>query len=406
VSDIAIRASGASKRFRLYRRRRQSLKEVLVNRSRGEWQELWALRDASFVVHRGEVVGIIGENGSGKSTTLKLLAGILFVDEGSIETHGRVSSLLELGAGFQGEYTGRENIFLYGALLGLSRRDIQQKFDQIVEFSELGPFIEYPVKNYSSGMYMRLGFAVAVHLDPEILLVDEVLAVGDAHFQQKCFDHMEALREANTTIVLVSHDLDSVRRFCGRAIWLDHGHVAADGPSGETTERYLDAVAGQPTLATGAGVEVPGFGRLTGEVQILSVRLLGEGGRETRSLFPEEPLEIEIRYRSERGGQRLQVILHVFRSNDGLLCTEANSVDDYFDALLPPGEGFITLRYPRLSLSSGTYDISILLLDRDTGRMHDYHEHRHPFTIRGGNALVSLEREWAVRPTDRATIRD
>ena len=362
-----------------------------MRRSFGEWQELWALRDVSFAVPAGETLGIIGENGSGKSTTLKLLAGILAPDRGSIEINGRVSSLLELGAGFQGEYTGRENIYLYGALLGLRRRQIEERFDDIVAFSELGSMIEYPVKNYSSGMYMRLGFAVAVHLDPDILLIDEVLAVGDAHFQQKCFEYLEGLRAGGRTIVLVSHDLESVRRFCERALWIDHGRIAADGPPEQTIQAYLDATARRPVHTPGEEYEVPGFGRLTGEVRITSVRLLGAHG-ETRSLSPADALTLEIGYASEIAGE-VGVQVNVFR-NDGIHCTDANSAEEGVPLSLRRGSGTVRLNFPRLGLNTGTYDISIGIYDPAGHRFHDFHERRYPFTVRGGHAVVSLDHTW------------
>src|SRR5215510_821216 len=187
MAERIIGVDGLSKRYRVYRRRHQTLKEVVAQRSRGEWEDLWALSDVRFDVPRGQFLGVIGHNGSGKSTLLKVLTGILRPSLGRVEISGRVSSLLELGAGFHSEYSGRENVYLYGTLLGLRRREIERHYDSIVEFCELADFMETPVKNFSSGMYVRLGFAVAVHLDPEILLIDEVLAVGDANFQRKCF---------------------------------------------------------------------------------------------------------------------------------------------------------------------------------------------------------------------------
>jgi lipopolysaccharide transport system ATP-binding protein len=231
-----------SKRFRLYRRRHQSIKEILVRRSVGDWEDLWAVRDLTFEVPRGQFLGVIGHNGSGKSTLLKLLSQILTPDEGTLEICGRVSSLLELGAGFQPEYTGRENIYLYGSLLGLRRRDIVRAYESIVEFSELEHFIDYPVKNYSSGMYTRLGFSVAVHLDPDILLIDEVLAVGDASFQQKCFEHLSRLRVKGCTIILVSHDMHAVAKFCEQAMWLNQGRLMATGETDKTIQCYLEAI--------------------------------------------------------------------------------------------------------------------------------------------------------------------
>ncbi len=241
MAGPVIAAGRMSKRFRLYRRRHQSIKEILVRRSLGDWEDLWAVKDLTFEVPRGQFLGVIGHNGSGKSTLLKLLSQILTPDAGSLEIVGRVSSLLELGAGFQPEYTGRENVYLYGSLLGLRKRDIVRAYESIVDFSELGHFIDYPVKNYSSGMYTRLGFSVAVHLEPDILLIDEVLAVGDASFQAKCFEHLERLRASGCTIILVTHDMPSVSKFCERGMWLDRGRLMADGDPDRTIQAYMDA---------------------------------------------------------------------------------------------------------------------------------------------------------------------
>ena len=231
----AISARNVSKKFLLHRKRATSLKERLIRRH-AEAEVLWAVRDLSLDIERGETVGLIGANGSGKSTTLKLLAGILRPTEGTVTVNGRIASLLELGAGFNGELSGRDNVYLNASLLGLSRKEVDRHFDAIVAFSELEPFIDNQVKNYSSGMYVRLGFAVAVHTDPDILLVDEVLAVGDEAFQQKCLAKIEEFQHDGRTILLVSHSLDLVEKICTRSVVLDHGKV-----------RY----AGDPAFATG-----------------------------------------------------------------------------------------------------------------------------------------------------------
>lgn len=228
--EILIDARGVSKRFASYRRKATSLKERIVRREQSEGDVFWALRHVDLEVRRGETVALTGPNGSGKSTMLKVLAGILRPNEGRVVVRGRVASLLELGAGFDGELTGRENIYLNSALLGVPREETDALFDRIVEFSELGQFIEYPVKHYSSGMYVRLGFAVAVHVDPDILIVDEVLAVGDAAFQRKCLNRIEEFQRQGKTILFVSHAAGQVEQLCSRAILLDHGQVLFDGP--------------------------------------------------------------------------------------------------------------------------------------------------------------------------------
>ena len=223
--DTVVHVSHLSKRFRLFHERHQSLKQSLLNRRRSNYEDFWALRDISFDVHEGETFGIIGHNGSGKSTLLKCLTKILQPDEGSVAVNGSISALLELGAGFHPELSGRENVFLNAAILGVPRRHIEQRFDEIVEFSGLEKFIDTPVKNYSSGMFVRLGFAVAINVDPDVLIIDEVLAVGDADFQAKCGDKIADFRERGKTIVLVTHAMDDVVRLCKRAAWIDHGEL-------------------------------------------------------------------------------------------------------------------------------------------------------------------------------------
>ncbi|MEX0682116.1 MAG: ABC transporter ATP-binding protein [Dehalococcoidia bacterium] len=211
--------------------------------SRKPWgDEFRALTDVSFTVARGETLGIIGRNGSGKSTALKLIAGVTAPSEGQVFVGGRVSPLIELGAGFHPDLTGRENVHLNGSILGMSEREINEQFPAIVEFAELQEFIDMPVKRYSSGMYVRLGFAVAVHSNPEVLLVDEVLSVGDAFFQEKCHERMHEFKQRGITIVVVSHSAETITSFCDRAIWLDHGRLAADGPAKRVVAEYMATV--------------------------------------------------------------------------------------------------------------------------------------------------------------------
>jgi len=236
-APVLIRAQGVGKRFTRFHRRATSLKERVVRREQGSRDDFWALRDVDIEVRRGETVGLIGPNGSGKSTLLKVLSGILRETEGSVEIHGRVASLLELGAGFDGELTGRENVYLNSALLGVPKAETDALFDEIVAFSELGEFIDNPVKHYSSGMYVRLGFSVAVHVDPDILIVDEVLAVGDAAFQKKCLDRIQDFQRQGKTILFVSHSSGLIEALCTRAVVLGHGRVIFDGSTREGTDR-------------------------------------------------------------------------------------------------------------------------------------------------------------------------
>jgi ABC-2 type transport system ATP-binding protein len=240
MAESIIRLESVSKRFRIYHEKHSSLKENVLTmfRSRHLWEDFWALKGIDLEIPRGQMLGIIGENGSGKSTTLKLLARILRPDTGTVTVSGSLSALIELGAGFQPDFTGRENVYLNGAILGFSKREINDRFDDIVRFAELDRFIDTPVKNYSSGMYMRLGFSIAIHVNPDILLIDEILAVGDESFQAKCIDRIQEFRGAGKTIVFVSHALGAVTTLCDRVIILSGGKLVGDGSPEPTVEEY------------------------------------------------------------------------------------------------------------------------------------------------------------------------
>ena len=245
MSEIAIAAEGVSKRFRIYKERNQSLKQMILQRRRGLYEEFWALRDVSLEIPAASTFGFIGENGSGKSTLLKCLARILVPDEGTIRANGTVSALLELGAGFHPELSGRENVFLNGAILGIKPKELARKFDEIVAFSGIERFIDTPVKNYSSGMYVRLGFSVAINVSPDILLVDEVLAVGDAEFQSRCRMKFQELKNSGCTIVIVSHAMGMIEDLCGCAAWLEAGRIKSVGDVKDVIKAYLTSVEAQ-----------------------------------------------------------------------------------------------------------------------------------------------------------------
>jgi lipopolysaccharide transport system ATP-binding protein len=314
-----IRATNVRKQYRLGSSQNSfvTLRDALAEAVRAPLQRLksnrngktmLALRDVSFEVAQGEVLGIIGRNGAGKSTLLKVLARITEPSSGRIELHGRVASLLEVGTGFHPELTGRENIYLNGALLGMARTEIQRKFDEIVAFSEVENFLDTPVKRYSSGMYLKLAFAIAAHLDPEILLVDEVLAVGDARFQRKCLDKMENVREAGRTVIYVSHNMPSVTRLCPRSILLENGAIAFDGPSSEAVGLYLGAGANTNAvrewrdIATAPGNEI---------VRLRAVRVRSQDGQICESVDISCPVAIEMEFDVLESGHVLVPGYHV-----------------------------------------------------------------------------------------------
>jgi ABC-type polysaccharide/polyol phosphate transport system ATPase subunit len=243
VSERAVVVQNLTKSFRIYHEKNSTLKQTLLRRRRGSYESFVAVRDVSFEVPHGAALGIIGRNGSGKSSLLKCISGIYKPNSGSVAVEGRLAALLELGAGFFNEYSGRENIYLNGALLGLPRDYIDSVFDEIVAFAELDRFIDNAVKTYSSGMFARLGFAIAVHVDPDVLLIDEILAVGDESFQRRSFDRIRHMRDEGRTIIVVSHSLDQIRELCTDCLWMEQGAIVAHGPAREVIERYLEAVS-------------------------------------------------------------------------------------------------------------------------------------------------------------------
>ena len=235
----AIEVKNMTKKFKVYYDKPNTLKERLVFWKNNKAEERTVLKNINLDIKKGETVALIGVNGSGKSTLLKLMTKIIYPTSGSLKTYGKLTSLLELGAGFHDDFTGRENIYFNASIFGLTKKEIEAKIDDIIEFSELGEFIDNPVRTYSSGMYMRLAFSVAINVEAEILLIDEILAVGDQHFQDKCYAKLEELKESDTTIVIVSHNLDQIRKLCNRAIWINKGHVEMDGETNTVIDKYL-----------------------------------------------------------------------------------------------------------------------------------------------------------------------
>jgi lipopolysaccharide transport system ATP-binding protein len=293
-----LQVQNVSKLYRLYRRPADRLLELLPFSSRSAPQEFWALRDVSLNVERGEVLGIIGPNGSGKSTLLQIVSGILEPTRGRVVARGRIAALLELGAGFNPEFSGRENVFLNGEILGIARRDMERVFPEIERFAEIGAFMDRPVKEYSTGMYVRLAFSTAIHVDPEILIVDEALAVGDAIFANRCIKKFVELKERKVTVLFVSHDLGLVKRLCDRAALMIDGRVAAFGNPSEVVNRYVGLVLERQERDEPSG-DLPkagaSFRHGDGASEIVSADLLNARGESTRNLEPHETVSIRVR---------------------------------------------------------------------------------------------------------------
>lgn len=366
--DIAISIENLGKRYDLDRLRRpeEGLRHVLESALRSPLatlrkraqnrrkREFWALRGVDLQIPRGEVVGVIGRNGAGKSTMLKLLSRITVPTEGRIRINGRVASLLEVGTGFHQELTGRENIFLNGAILGMSRAEISRKFDEIVDFAEVGEFLDTPVKRYSSGMYVRLAFAVAAHLDPETLIVDEVLAVGDAAFQRKCLGKMSTFAQSGRTVLFVSHNLEAVRTLCQRAVWLKGGSVQEDGPVEEVVESYFNDLSNSSEFSA----QNERYG-----ISIKRVVLRDGAGNETTQFIPGDDLVVEVEYRATLPVEAPHFVLAIHGIHGS--CFTANMLLDGNRPSVLEGEGKVACRFKALPLFPQSYSVKMSIRAKD-----------------------------------------
>jgi lipopolysaccharide transport system ATP-binding protein len=433
--SAAITLTNASKVYRRYSGRQfATLKSALLQRSllrdlRPD-ETFMALDDVSFEVSAGSTFGIIGRNGSGKSTALKLVAGITKPTSGAVQVNGRVSALIELGAGFHPEISGRENVFINGIMLGLTKRDIARRFDEIVEFAEMTEFIDAPVKTYSSGMYMRLGFAVAIHVDPDVLLVDEVLAVGDEGFTHKCLDKFAEFRRRGRTILLVTHSLGLVERFCDQALWLDGGKVRLTGDPKRVVDAYLSdvAVAEERELAAGdartreaIGTEAAGaqtgapaseteppvnmFAASEGrwgsrEVEITNVELVGGDGRVGHVFQLGESMAIRLSVRAARPIDDFAFGIGIFNA-EGVLCYGTNTAIEELEPDRLSGDGEVTFRIDRLDLVEGTYKLDVAA-HREDGRPYDYHRLLYTFRVKSrvkDSGVFRPRHRWTFSPS-------
>lgn len=450
MTGAAIEVVNVSKVYRRYARKKQfaTLKSALLKgsliRDLQPDETFPALRGVSFTVPKGCTYGVIGRNGSGKSTLLKCVAGITKPNEGSIRVDGRISALIELGAGFHPEISGRENIFINGIMLGLSKREVTRRFDEIVEFAELKDFIDAPVKTYSSGMYMRLGFAVAIHVDPEVLLIDEVLAVGDQGFTVKCLDKFAEFRRRNKSILLVTHSLDLVEKFCDRALWLDKGKTLAEGEPKRVVASYLmhvardeeaqlarqdaaaiaqveadhsrpgDARADAPdAIATSAMpsdvVDTPAdmFQATEGrwgsrEVEVTEVTLHGADGEVSHLFQSGDPLEIRIKVRAHQPTRDFVFGIGLFNA-DGFCCYGTNTTIEELEPSEISGDGEVRFAVPSLDLVEGTYKIDIAAHRLD-GYPYDYHRLLYTFRVKSRTKDVGVYRprhDWTFTPNIR-----
>lgn len=406
MSETAVELSHVSKRFKrtILKSNYVTLKDIFLRKRRlprgGRFIEV--LDDISLSIPRGKTVGIIGKNGSGKSTLLKLIAGIYRPDSGHISVNGKLSSLIELGAGFHPEFTGRENVFINGILLGLTKHEIKERFDRIVQFAELEDFIDMPVRTYSSGMYMRLGFSVAVHVDPEILLVDEVLAVGDESFGHKCKEVIRQFKSAMKTIVMVTHDMSAVERWCDEAIWLNMGEIADRGEPRRIIDSYRKNVKEdeEKTFEASHQLATHSKGKRWGDrqIEITGVRLLSGNGEEQSIYNIGEPTVIEIAYRvHQRPSQAVVFGVGIFTA-DNICCYGTNTDIEKIPIHLLKGEGKVRFIINENPLIEGTYFLDVAVHAED-GYPFDYLQRHTAFAVRSSIKDVGvcrLPHEWEI----------
>lgn len=390
----AIVVQNLCKRFRRFHADRpSSLKEAALRGFKGitDKESFWALRDVSFRLERGKMAGVIGQNGAGKSTLLRLLGGVGKPTSGKIQVNGRIGALLDLTAGFHPDLTGRENVFVSGVICGLTRREVAEQMDSIIEFAELENFIDNPIRTYSTGMQMRLGFSVAIHTQPDILLIDEVLAVGDLSFQQKCLERIRKFKESGCTILLISHDLSQIKDFCDEAIWLRSGQLIAHGNPEIVVGEYMTQLSSEtrrrtpisrPSIVTASGTELRvnenRFGSM--ELEIEKVSLLGPDGSPVNELSVGQPLSVSMQFKASKTIHDAIFSVSISR-DDGLICFDASTASEGVKVPAIEGAGQITLHLGRVDLAGGKYFVDVGVYESSWAYAYDYHWHAYPLQI-------------------------
>ena len=393
MSNSAVEVRNVSKMFRLYHEKNQYLKTALLRGRRARFDEFRALNDVTFEIPHGSTFGIIGSNGSGKSTLLKCLTGILTPDSGAVEVRGKVAALLELGSGFHPDLSGRENIYLNGAILGMSHRELEDKFDEIVEFAGLKQFIDTPVKNYSSGMTVRLGFAIAINVNPEILIIDEVLAVGDDEFQLKCYEKIDQFREAGKTIIIVSHGLGDIQRICDGVAWIEKGVLKRVGDPNEIVPEYLSV------SRSGTAAPEPSSGQQwgSGEVTFRTVTFIDENGQPSSSLRTGSSAIVRVAMNSSVSLENSLLTLRISdMNNDNVWMSNSNQNDTPLP--VSPGDFSVDVKFPELPLLDGVYELSMAIGNMSGSHEYDHWEKRVRFNVHQKrtveSGIVSIASQW------------
>jgi len=409
-SDVAIRVQGLTKRYHIYSQPADRLKQMLWRGRRRFYDEFTAVSDVTFGVKRGQTVGIVGKNGSGKSTLLQLICGTVAPSAGTVEVRGRLSALLELGAGFDPDMSGRENVYIYASILGLNGSEIDQHYNDIVAFADIGKFIDQPVKTYSSGMCIRLAFAVAIHVEPEILVVDEALAVGDASFQYKCIKKIEKMQQGGVTILVVTHDVGTVKKLCTRAIWLHQGRLVSDGNAVAVADLYQDFIRSESfaiadgRVANESAPEVSVVQETAGIAsagRINGVIVRDERGGAVTNVVLGDTITIIVTYELYRDlPEGVIVGAAIFRSDDVYVC----GLNTALDAVKMPSDAGIhgvSLVIERMPLLSGSFYIKVGLFDKSGMVIWDFHDRAMQFQVTSpyiAEGLAVLDHRWELTP--------
>ncbi|MGN0328175.1 MAG: ABC transporter ATP-binding protein [Lachnospira sp.] len=404
--EYSIEVENLTKVYKLYDKPSDRLKEALRPGNKSYHRDFYALKDLSFKIKPGETIGFVGKNGSGKSTLLKLLTEVLTPTSGTLKINGKVSALLELGAGFNNEYTGIENIYLNGTIMGYSREEMDKKIDDIVKFADIGDYIYQPVKTYSSGMFVRLAFAVAINVEPDILIVDEALAVGDVRFQLKCMDKFLEFKKKGITILYVSHDVNSIKRFCTRAIWINEGHMEADGDVDTITDKYLDYlkrldaedVDKDKTVDDGEPVEEKDDNKVD-IAEITSMIITNEAGEEVKEVKHGEKINVTVNYYVNDTSIKKPVIGVALLRLDNLYICGLNTLLDQIDVPWKKGHNSITLQYDNFNLVGGGYYFDVAVYDQTASVPFDYRTKYKEIFVKMGYIAEGIEiipHTWSI----------